>query len=563
MKRRGGGGKGGNSDDFLKQLGQSVLSSFGGRKGDFMNFVQRGGYGGGGGGGYGGGGYGPFGGRPGPYGGGHFRGGGYGGGSAGGYGYGYTNFSVPFGGGRRRGMNRLRTNQAKDPTLSKRNIARSRQLLAKFKSKRVTEGWSDSDQFLVHYLSNVMQDLTPKDLPSPHVQLLLKALVRHRNAPKLLTYECKLLLDKKFGSGGDETTTDEEIREKKLSYLKEKKKALVDELNLVFKKKKPTSSPAVAAIVVKKEEGEEVAADDAVADNGAATEEQTPPEEGEENFEEKAALVDAYFGILSGETYSEEEHKPGLEDYIQDERKTESDYVNDFKYEFFKHCYEFFQFRIKENIGFDATIERRLKFHMGNAIVPLFLIERMRTKVDMVKPPKTVMKYLITMNGKELRQDEHLHAQIYKHVLKLKEEYQQTDISDYIEGQTKLSLEALRDFADTILMFNKIASIIRYLLLNYTPHIVLPLETKNNLFDELVKWVYTECLNCLKNDVRLASRAIEEMERDDGLPHVPKTKKKKKKEGENGEANGGEDEEATNNGEDVEMKNEDTNMDTA
>lgn len=320
---------------------------------------------------------------------------------------------------------------------------------------------------LVLFLRTIFGDLTVES-DKDHCLLISRFLFRHSNAIKLLTYECKLALDKKFG----QECTDE-IKNKKLDYLKAQKKTMMADF-LKIKKFKEDGKMA-----------------------------------------EKEKIIEDTFDVLTGEKFTND-NVPKPEDYVTATDKTQTDFAIDFQFCFIKNCYDKFNIRIFDPYK-SKNNESRLKFHLNNGFVPLLIIEKVKSKSHApMKFPAVLSKYAKECSKDVKEKMEATNKLIMAKVVANKE-LVQSDVSDYI-GNEKLSTEVLRDFADCIILFDKVASVIKYKLLNYTLYINLPKEIKESIFTELVNTIYTECLNNLKSGARLnaADKTYEDMEKPQG-----------------------------------------------
>ncbi|KAI5694690.1 hypothetical protein M8J75_003319 [Diaphorina citri] len=355
----------------------------------------------------------------------------------------------------------------KQPFKSKGNLQGSKNLKTmsfkslKYSLLQMNKDIKENEQPLAAFLRQSFYDLSNED--KTHFLLLARLLLKNQNAVKLLSYEVKKCLDKKFGEG-----TEEEVIKKKLDLLKEKKTKFFNEYKVAFK------------------------------DQG--------------NLEEKEKAIDDALPILAGENFTEE-HIPKPEEYVTDPNHTEEDFINNFKMTFVKSYYEKFLYRLNNGAAPTKSTEKRLKFHLDNGFLSHLLADKVKLKTNTVLPA-VLTKYVkpIVHSVTKEKVERSIRTSV-EHMTKNNEQVQ-TDISDFI-GKEKVSAEVLRDFADCIIMFDKIATSIKFKLLNYTPYINLTADVKKSIFEELVNSVYTGAFNILVNKIKTSEKKFEDMVKDE------------------------------------------------
>ncbi|KAL1450854.1 hypothetical protein WDU94_003169 [Cyamophila willieti] len=316
---------------------------------------------------------------------------------------------------------------------------------------------------LVAFLRQTFYDLSTNTDNKSHFMMLSRILLKHQNAIKLLTYEVKKALDKKFGEG-----TEEEVLKKKQTYLKEKKTKIFNDYKATFK--------------------------------------------GQENMDVKEKAIEEVFPILTGEAFTDE-NEPKPEDYVANLETTEEDFVNAFKMAFIKSCFEKFLYRMNNVAMPTKSVEKRVKFYLDNGFLSHILVDKVKLKTNATLPTLLAKYNKLISHPITKQKIENMTKTNYENIKKTND-HLQTDIADYIGGD-KVSAEVLRDFADCIILFDKNATALKYKLLHYTPYINLSAEQKKSLFDELVHSVYKTSMDILKNNIKSSQKKFEDMEKDE------------------------------------------------
>lgn len=313
---------------------------------------------------------------------------------------------------------------------------------------------------LAAFLRQTFYDLTSQD--RPHFLLLSKIILKHKNVVKLLSYEVKNSLDKKFGEGNEE-----DIIKKKLDFLKEKKIKFLADYKAAF--------------------------------------------EDDKKIEEKEKIIDEAFPILTGQNF-EDKHIPQQQDYAICDTLKEEDYIQNFTTAFIKSCYEKFFYRVNYVAMPSKSIQKRLNFEFDNGFLSHLIVDKVKLKTNAKLPP-ILAKYVVAIShGQRTRLEASAKSSIES--LTKTNEHVQTDIADFIVNE-KVSAEVLRDFADCIILFDKIATSVKFKLLKYTPYINLSPETKQNKFDEIVKTIYKGVLDILKNKVKTSEKKFVDLVKDE------------------------------------------------
>lgn len=297
--------------------------------------------------------------------------------------------------------------------------------------------------------------------------ILSSFITRHHNAIKLLMYECKNGLDKKFGSVNTTAAAAAEVKQNKLEFLTNTKANLVEHLQKIKKFK-------------------------------------TDP-----TFDEKVERIDECFDALVGENFGSND-VPTIEDYITDKEKNKNDYFVDVKFTFLKGCYEQLFYRLFDNSK-SKNNDKRLAFHLKNGFMPLMIVEKIRSKANVVKRPPMLEKYSEERKDSLKEKTTKTSNMIYDTLVKNNEQMQ-TQMSDYI-GRDKYPTTVHRDFADCILFFDKIASVVKVKLVKYTPYCAVSSMHKEKIINDLVSSIYKECLNILKNNIQMSDKEYVDMEK--------------------------------------------------
>lgn len=352
----------------------------------------------------------------------------------------------------------------------------------KYRSVRQNKHISADDHLPLVLLKRVAYDMCEGDL-MVHCLIFSKFASRHPNALKLFTYEAKTKLDEKWDPSVEEN------KEKRAKYLKETKDDILDGYKKVFKTRA------------------------------------TP-----EDLEAKEKKLDHYLNIISGENFTEKDI-PTKEDYLykKDHSRLEEDFVNDFRYDFGFNAFEVFQFKPNEYNTRTKDIAKRIRFYLdNNPTIAFLLVESVRAKTLIKVLPELVGTYFFQHNDVHKAKNESLLNDVHN-LCQKKNEILTTPITKYIAVENS-DTQLVRDFADCILMFDKFATFIRYRLLNYTPHILLPLEMKQSLLNELIDKVYRDALNILTKGERMDTFEFVDLEKDEGMEEATEEVKKQEKE---------------------------------
>lgn len=298
-----------------------------------------------------------------------------------------------------------------------------------------------------------------------HCSQFSKYVLKHHNVLKLLQYEVKKLLDQRFG----ENNRLSEIKNNKRNFLKLHK--------------------------------EEVMADDVhfFKDDQAI---------------KRSNLVDECIDTLTADDYPSE-LVPTPCEFLKDPNKfpSHAESTRDFKHLFITHMYEGLGYEITSNL----SVEDKIKFHLENPIIAAILFEfvlsydtyvvinpscmfKVKPGDQMALPPMLKNHLKRTASIGYMRSP--ALGKIYELLIERNAQVH-TKILQVLPEGAKPSTSVLRDFANFIVFADEIISIVKYKLMEHTPFLPLLTHEKLDLFNNMVKKIYREGLEILKNKVSI------------------------------------------------------------
>ncbi|KAI5694553.1 hypothetical protein M8J75_000905 [Diaphorina citri] len=351
------------------------------------------------------------------------------------------------------------------------NIEKQRAKIVKQKYNQLERNpfLNENGKIEVGFLRHALYEVFPHD--RIHCMLVSSYLLGHRNAVKLIRYELKTLLDTRFGVDN----ISDEVKKAKREYLLDHKVKVLMELTYVYVD---------------------------------ATEEEKATRE---------KVIDDSIDLLTSDLFPRDQ-VPKEEDYIIDPnvQSTHEDLIKDFQYKFVQYAYEGFGYTLVEN---PASVENKLKFHINNGFIPGLLVEivRIRGKPgDKIELPDILARWIERKNWSTNYQNKFyfIARSIYNRQL-AKGEQVESQVLDLLPQDEKLGTRIVRDFADAILVFDELATGVKYKLINYTPYINFSEDMKRGIFNEIMKSMYAETLELLKKETTLLKRTYEKLE---GVP---------------------------------------------
>lgn len=302
---------------------------------------------------------------------------------------------------------------------------------------------------LAGYLRHALFQIFPDK--RVHGLILAEYVLDHPNILKLLQYEVRKLLDKKFENDNNATL---------------KKRALLMSVKI-----------------------EVLQDDEKYFQDGRAA--------------ERSWLMDGCIDILASDVYPSE-LIPTHSDYMRDTTNipVHEESIEEYQLLFIIYMYEALGFVITDTL----YRKNKIKFHLDNAIIPALLVEFVRsydTYVEInpfhmfsVKPgdrlalPSAIEDYLARKNNIGYCRN----PQSGKLYSELKENHMlvQTKVLDVLPEGAKPSAALLRNFANLVLFSDEIFSLTRFKLIEHTPYLALKREEKIEMFNAFLKKTYKE-----------------------------------------------------------------------
>lgn len=302
---------------------------------------------------------------------------------------------------------------------------------------------------LAGYLRHALFQIFPDK--RVHGLILAEYVLDHPNILKLLQYEVRKLLDKKFEKDNNATL---------------KKRALLMSVKI-----------------------EVLQDDEKYFQDGRAA--------------ERSWLMDGCIDILASDVYPSE-LIPTHSDYMRDTTNipVHEESIEEYQLLFIIYMYEALGFVITDTL----YRKNKIKFHLDNAIIPALLVEFVRsydTYVEInpfqmfsVKPgdrlalPSAIEDYLARKNN--IGYCRNPQSGLLYSELKENRMLVQTKVLDVLPEGAKPSAGLLRNFANLVLFSDEIFSLTRFKLIEHTPYLALKREEKIEMFNAFLKKTYKE-----------------------------------------------------------------------
>lgn len=322
---------------------------------------------------------------------------------------------------------------------------------------------SETERRLVNYLKSLLFELCGQE-EKEHAVLVLRAITTNPNMSKCLMTECNTFLDKQFGAEKDLVTTN-----KKRSFL----------INFHRKHMEETRKTLVQL--------------------GKAIQE---PDE---------AIYSEIEEVLSGKKVDPEKFATP-EDYVLEPGKSDEDFIVDFKYEFVRFAFEKFYFKVVESFCVTKDRRKRINFFMNNGFLAGLIWTSSQGKT--LHLPGLALKYTTLMDKPCKETSSRVDERLLEKIQQKGTFVVKTNYEDFTASRTDLTPELLDKFKACIDLFDPKASIIKYQLVDYTPYNPLPRDYKLYVFNEIMKFVYLQCLENVMKDVNTITKAYVDMDKD-------------------------------------------------